>query len=406
VGPYCHACGQASPAAMRSLRDALTGQTGRMLYTLRRLLVPGELAREIDRGRDRLAVRPLTLLLNLIPLFFIFGGGTGGFSAHSFIAADVTGSIAAVVAQRGEKQGVPAPLFEERVEQRFKAVYSLLVVVQALAYGAALGVVERRKHKPWLVHFATAIHYMCFSFIVSTCLFGSLRLFNSSVGDHPLIATPLLLLNMAYMATSLHRVYADRWPLAIGKTALLTVMGFVVSLIPHPPRRCWSPFGRRDASGSTRAPADLMNGSPALSSRARATTAARRSGASIARPAASRASRCAARSRKRCSARRDGSSIRCCSSSSGRASSRARSTRRAIAARCAPPLCSSISSRSSSSWVAALAGSAPRASSIATRPVRWSGRPSSWPRRRASTGSCSTSASSSASARPTRCSCR
>jgi hypothetical protein len=230
VGPYCHACGQASPSALRSLRDALTGQTGRMMYTLRRLLVPGKLASEIDRGRDRLAVRPLTLLLNLIPLFFIFGGGAGGFNAHSFIAADVTGQVSALVARRGEARSVPAPVFEERVEQRFKAIYSLLVVVQALAYGAALGVVERRRRKPWLVHFATAIHYMCFSFIVSTLLFGTVRLFHGTVGDHPLAVAPLVLLNAAYMAASIHRVYADRWPGAIVKTVLLMLFGFAVSL--------------------------------------------------------------------------------------------------------------------------------------------------------------------------------
>jgi len=216
---------------MRTLREALTGQTGRMVYTLRRLLVPGALAREIDCGRDRLAVRPLTLLLNLIPLFFIFGGGVGGFNARYFIASDPSGDIAAAVAQRADKRGVPLPMYEERVEQRFKAVYSVLVVVQALAYGIALGVVERRKRKPWLVHFANAIHYMCFSFIVSTFVFGAVRLVHATLGDHPLLVAPLVLLNGAYMAMSLHRVYADRWPVAAGKAALLMLIGFVVSLV-------------------------------------------------------------------------------------------------------------------------------------------------------------------------------
>ena len=88
LGPWCHACGQASRDAPRSFREVFTGQTGKIAYTLKRLLLrPGELAREIDEGRDRRAMRPLTLLLNLIPLFFLLGGGTGGFSAHSIVAA-------------------------------------------------------------------------------------------------------------------------------------------------------------------------------------------------------------------------------------------------------------------------------------------------------------------------------
>ena len=228
VGPYCHACGQASPAASRSLRTALTGQTGKLLYTLRRLLKPGELAREIDRGRDRLAVRPLTLLLNLIPLFFLFGGGVGGFGAQSMIAAAPGG--AAIIAARAEHRGVPVALYEERVEQRFKAVYSILVVVQALAYGAGLGLLERRRKKTWLVHFATAIHYVCFNFIVSTVLFGVLRLVHQSLTDHPAVGLIGIAINASYMAASVHRVYEDRWPLAIGKTAILMTFGFAVAI--------------------------------------------------------------------------------------------------------------------------------------------------------------------------------
>jgi hypothetical protein len=200
-----------------------------MLYTLPRLLRPGELAHELDRGRDRLAVRPLTLLLNLIPLFFLFGGGTSGFSAHTFLSADPSGTLMAAVSRMAEKRGVPAPLYEERVEQRFKAVYSVLVVVQALAYGLGIGVLERRKRKAWLVHVATAIHYLCFNFIVSMLLFLVLRLVHQAVADHPFAAGAVMVVNATYMAASLHRVYEDRWALAAGKAALLMAFGFVVA---------------------------------------------------------------------------------------------------------------------------------------------------------------------------------
>ena len=231
VGTYCHRCGQASPTAPRGLRDALTGQTGKLLYTLRRLLQPGALAQEIDRGRDRLAVRPLTLLLNLIPLFFLFGGGNAGFSVGSFIAQDPTGQLSASVAMRAERKGVVLPLFRERVEQRFKAVYSILVVVQALTYGAILGLLERRRGKAWLVHFATAIHYMCFNFIVSTLAFSIPRLWHTQLPDHPLVASLVMLVNASYMAASVHRVYGETWPIAIGKTVVLMALGFAVAMV-------------------------------------------------------------------------------------------------------------------------------------------------------------------------------
>jgi hypothetical protein len=232
MGPWCHACGQASREAPRSFREVFTGQTGKVAYTLRRLLLkPGELAREIDEGRDRRAMRPLTLLLNLIPLFFLLGGGVGGFSAQSLLASDPTGRGAAAIAEMAAKRGVPAPVMQERVEQRFRAVYSLLVVVQALAYGVAISVLERRKRKPWIVHGATAIHYMCFNFIISTVLFGALRVLQGGLPQHPAFALIGLVVNGTYMGLSLHRVYADPPSWAGAKAIALLAWGFVVSLV-------------------------------------------------------------------------------------------------------------------------------------------------------------------------------
>ena len=124
VGPYCHACGQPTPAAPRGLREVLLGQTGRLTHTLRLLFTrPGELAREIDEGRDRASLRPLTLLLNLIPLFFLLGGGPQGFSVRMFANSDPSRQLAAIVERAALRRGVAAPIFEERVEQRFRAVY-------------------------------------------------------------------------------------------------------------------------------------------------------------------------------------------------------------------------------------------------------------------------------------------
>jgi hypothetical protein len=232
VGPWCHACGQASRDAPRTFREVFSGQTGKIAYTLRRLVTrPGELAREIDEGRDRRAMRPLTLLLNLIPLFFLLGGGASGFSAHSFLAADPTGRGAATIARVSAARGVEPAIFEDRIEQRFRAVYSLLVVVQALSYGAAIGLLERARGKPWIVHGATGIHYMCFSFLVSTVLFGVLRFLHTGVAAHPAIAFAALVINATYMGLSLHRVYGEPPLGSFAKTVAIMAWGFGVSLV-------------------------------------------------------------------------------------------------------------------------------------------------------------------------------
>jgi hypothetical protein len=231
IGPYCHACGQASVEAPRRFSEVFTGQTGRLLHTLRLLFTrPGELAREIDEGRDRRSMRPLTLLLNLIPLFFLLGGGAGGFGASTFAVADKTGEFAGVIASAAQRRNVPLPVFQERLEQRFRALYSLLVVVQVASYGAMLGLVERRKRKPWLVHFAAAIHYMCFSVIVSTVLFGGYRLAGGTLMDHPIVASIAMVINAVYLFLSIRRIYGDGARAAGAKTLLVMAVNYLVAI--------------------------------------------------------------------------------------------------------------------------------------------------------------------------------
>ena len=231
VGPYCHACGQATPDARRGLREVLLGQTGRLTHTLRMLFTrPGELAREIDEGRDRASLRPLTLLLNLIPLFFLLGGGPQGFSVRMFASNDPTHRIAAIAERAAARRNVPPAVFDERIEQRFRAVYSLLVVVQVAAYGLMLGLVERRRRKSWLVHFAAATHYMCFSFVLSIVLFGSMKLAGVNLVQHPVIGAIPMLINLTYLTLMLRRAYGDRVPLAFGKTLLVLIVDYVVAL--------------------------------------------------------------------------------------------------------------------------------------------------------------------------------
>ena len=231
AGPWCQACGQPGPEVPRSFGDVLSGQSGRLVHTLRLLLLrPGELAREIAEGRDRRSVRPLTLLLNLIPLFFVIGGGAGGFNARMFMDADPTGSMATIVAKRSAARNVPPLVVQEHIEQRFRSVYSLLVVVQAFAYGLAIGVAERRKRLPWLVHIGAAIHYMCVSFLVATVAFGVGRLGGVDIAHAPLAGALVYGVVIAYMTLMLRRAYAERTVVALGKALAILIFGYVVAI--------------------------------------------------------------------------------------------------------------------------------------------------------------------------------
>jgi hypothetical protein len=158
---YCHACGQPGPAARQRLSEALLGQSGRLLHTLRILLTrPGELARETDECRDRGSIRPLTLLLNVVAFFFLLSGLTD-FRLQAFERQDETGKLTQVLERRAAEVGVGRELFVERVERRFQSLYTLLLVAGVVVYATVLWLTHRRPRKTWLVHVAAAVHYVC-----------------------------------------------------------------------------------------------------------------------------------------------------------------------------------------------------------------------------------------------------
>ena len=118
----------------------------RLAYTLRRLLTrPGELAREIDEGRDRRAMRPLTLLLNLIPLFFLLGGGAQRLQrAQSFLARRPDWAR-----HRDHRRGSPRHGGSNPRSSRSASSSAFAPSIRCssscrrLSYGGAIGVLER-----------------------------------------------------------------------------------------------------------------------------------------------------------------------------------------------------------------------------------------------------------------------
>lgn len=228
TGPYCQSCGQPSLAVRRSFGDVIYGQTGRLLHTLWLVIgKPGELAREIDEARDRRSMRPGALLTNLIAAFFLIAGGVGGFSARTMIEAGPRDFADRLVAERTAARGVSREVFDERLESRFRAEYSILITLSSLSYAFAIGVVERRRRKAWLVHLAAGIQYLCFTFLTTAVLYGISRLAGFELMSHPAAVVLVLLVLGAYIATSLRRVYGDPLGVAVAKTLFVLLIGII-----------------------------------------------------------------------------------------------------------------------------------------------------------------------------------
>jgi hypothetical protein len=131
--------------------------------------------------------------------------------------------------QLAAKKGIDRKLFDERIEQRFRASYSLLVpVISSFAYAFMLWLVERRKRKPWLVHFAAAVQYLCVTFLVAALVFGVGGLMGVEVIASPPLQIATLVVLAFYMIVMLVRLYRDAPWLAVLKTAAILAVGATV----------------------------------------------------------------------------------------------------------------------------------------------------------------------------------
>jgi len=225
AGPFCQQCGQPSIAARRTLHEVLAGQNGRLVHTLRIILTaPGELAREIDEGRDSASMRPLTLLFHLAAFFFLASTVTG-FGVDVITRADASGTFAATIARKAS--AYPPALYHERLEHRFQAIYTVFVPLIALGYGGTIGLLHWRR-KPWMVPLAGGIQYLCFIYLFLAVLWTVARAF----GMDPFVLSPgqivIALVGVGYATLTQRRIYAERWTTAGLKGVVVVLLGAVV----------------------------------------------------------------------------------------------------------------------------------------------------------------------------------
>ena len=197
------------------------------MHTLRLLLTrPGELARETDECRDRDAIRPLTLLLNVVAFFFLLSALTD-FRLRTFERQDETGRLAQTLQRFAAEAGVGHDVYIERVERRFQSVYTLLLVASIGAYAALLWLAHRRMRKSWLVHVAAAVHYACFAFLVAVAFFVAFKQFG--IASQSLAGLmPQLAITYAYLVLMMRRAYGDALAPALGKGLLIAGSGVVI----------------------------------------------------------------------------------------------------------------------------------------------------------------------------------
>jgi hypothetical protein len=236
AGRYCFACGQDTVPPETALRS-WHGQWHKLVCTLAALLLhPGLLTREhLDGGRVRY-IAPFTLYLNTVAVFFVCSA-LFDFRLSSYLASADVPSITAMVAQRAQAEHLSTALFLEHADRRFQTIYTLcLSLISVAGYTLVSRLLFRRHWHDFRGPVTFAMHFMAFVFIVFMPLATiGVRLFRS--GDAigriagSILSNGAALVIVAWFSLAIHRLFGDRWPWAIAKGVVITLIGIPINTL-------------------------------------------------------------------------------------------------------------------------------------------------------------------------------
>jgi hypothetical protein len=212
-------------------------QWERIRHTIVTLVVhPGQLTAEFRDGKRARSVSPWRLAINLVTFFFVLSFVTD-FRVANIARQDPGGALSGVISEAASLAHVDVPTYIERVDRRFDAIYTAMVVVLVAITALTARLTHWQSGTRWSVLFVFALHLMAWSFILNFVDLVAMRVFSQAAflvaKDASVSATgaTLLLLvilwQFGYVLVAFRRVYADSWIGGSAKAAVMVVVKLV-----------------------------------------------------------------------------------------------------------------------------------------------------------------------------------
>jgi len=236
-GEWCAECGQESLAG-HSAHRTLHRQWERVRHSMVALAVhPGLLTAEFRDGQRARSIAPWRLAFNIITIFFVLSFVTD-FHAVNFPKQDTTGTLADVIGAAAQHVKVDEATFAERIDRRFNAIFTVLIVIPIAISAALARLTHLRRRERWGVHVAFALHLTAWSFIANGLYYLAMRLlglasYATTNDPHVRIAgiallAVILLWQFGYVLLAFRRVYAEGWVAAGLKAAVMVGVRLLV----------------------------------------------------------------------------------------------------------------------------------------------------------------------------------
>jgi hypothetical protein len=236
AGAWCSKCGQSSRTGPGTTRQTLLEQWERIRHSVLGLLFqPGQLTAEFRNRQRARSIAPWRLAFNAISFFFLLSFVTD-FRLNSIADLDSSGQISSIIERTVERTHLARETVVEKIERRFNAFYTMLLLLSVGAYTLLIGVTHRRSRQPWSVHGVFALHYVAWIFVVSAAFYSLLHLLRAvhvlSIPGLQLtrsvLVSMVLLLATTYLFVAFRKVYGDQPLAAISKGIVVVAIGLVV----------------------------------------------------------------------------------------------------------------------------------------------------------------------------------